>query len=142
MDMRLLYVIVIILILLIFWKRIYAFFLGWKGVFAGKNGNYEQALFYSQKALDYAPNDPRARGVYSLALVNLGRIEEALVSCQKIVDIAPNVHHAWRTRGDVLVKAERYNEAVKSYEKALEISPNDIISRRTLQELREFLEGE
>lgn len=90
-----------------------------------KEGKYEDALLYLDRALNLKPDDGAVWYDRGHAIWHPGRYEEALTDLDRALKLKPDNDGAWNNRGIALDDLGRYEEAVASYDKALEIRPND-----------------
>jgi CHAT domain-containing protein/tetratricopeptide (TPR) repeat protein len=95
------------------------------GIDLANSGQYEEAIFSFDKAIQIKLNDNGAWSNRGSVLAELGRYEEAVVSFDKSIQINSDRHQSWSNRGIALTQLGRYEEAVVSFDKAIEIKPND-----------------
>ncbi|MEZ2304039.1 MAG: tetratricopeptide repeat protein, partial [Microcoleus sp.] len=88
-------------------------------------GNFEGAIIYYDKALEFKPDYHQAWYNRGLALYNLGRLEDAIAFYDKALEFKPDLHEAWNNRGLALGNLGRLEEAIASWDKALEFKPDD-----------------
>lgn len=100
--------------------------------------DYEQALYYYDKALKIEPSNSAVWLYKGYTLRQLKRYEEAIAAIDKAIEINKNwdtqfIGEAWSSKGWILLyKLGRYEEAIIAYDKVLEIYPNysDAIKNR------------
>jgi len=88
-------------------------------------GDFEGAIAFWDKALEFKPDYDVAWYNRGVALDNLGRLEDAIASYDKALEIKPDDDVAWNTRGIALDNLGRVEDAIASYDKALKFKPDD-----------------
>lgn len=94
------------------------------GVIYALEGNFSEALIYTNKAISKNPND-------SQSYINRGNIYQhqyffdyALQDYDKALQLAPLSQEAHLNRGNTLQSLNRHAEAIKSYENVLSLNPH------------------
>lgn len=75
-------------------------------------GDFEQAIIFSQKAVEDDPSLPEGHYNGSVALANLCRYEEALEKCEACLSLAPDMEAAWLHKAYVLYYLNRIDQAI------------------------------
>lgn len=88
-----------------------------------KQGNFEIAIQYFDKALEINPRLARAWNNRAGVLGLLGRYEESIKCCDKALELNPKFAEAWHNKGSDMAIVGRYEEAIECYDKTLEIQP-------------------
>ena len=88
-------------------------------------GNYEAALAFFDKALQFQPDLHQAWYCRGVTLGLLGRYEEAIASFDNALYFKPDLHDAWYRQGVTLGNLERYEEAIASFDKALQFKSDN-----------------
>jgi tetratricopeptide (TPR) repeat protein len=88
-----------------------------------RQGRYEEAIAYYDKALAIDPNDVDALNYKGAALYRQGKHQEAITYFDKALAIDPNYVPALTYKGIYVYDLERYDEAIAYYDKALAIDP-------------------
>jgi tetratricopeptide (TPR) repeat protein len=111
------------------------------------SGNYADAIWYAEQAIELDPSYAAARAVLSDAYIDTGRIDEALATAREAVEIDPDDVWAWRNLGWVYENLGRWEEAIEAYRKGIEVTPLSILhiqtgrNQRALQDYRGALES-
>jgi CHAT domain-containing protein/tetratricopeptide (TPR) repeat protein len=87
-------------------------------------GNYEAALAFYDKALQFQPDYHEAWYNRGEVLLILNQFGEAITSYDKALQFQPDCHQAWYNRGLALDNLGRLEEALASYDKALQFQPD------------------
>ncbi|HEY3148137.1 MAG TPA: BTAD domain-containing putative transcriptional regulator [Dongiaceae bacterium] len=79
-------------------------------------GEYEQARLHLEKAIDFNPNDARARVIYGWYLASAGQHDRAIAEMELARRYDP-LEEEWVpwVRGTALFAAQRYDEAVQAF---------------------------
>ena len=96
-----------------------------KGVEYGKEGKYEEALEYLNKAIEKYPNDHRFFSNRSLTCFFLSQFNEALEDAEKAISINPEKVFAYFIKGEALEGLRRNKEALDVYKLGLEKDKNN-----------------
>ena len=86
--------------------------------------NYDQAVEWWYRSLDYFSNNELIRYRLSAGLIRTGEFEDALKQLDWLVRKRRDHSGYWERRGYVLLKLERYQEARQSLQTALKFSPD------------------
>jgi len=89
-----------------------------KGSALNRDGRYEEAIVYLDKALRLRPEYSIAWIVKSSALTQLGRYEEALKCWDEALKLCPNEPYLLDAKAGTLESLGRYDEAKKLREQA------------------------
>jgi tetratricopeptide (TPR) repeat protein len=98
-------------------------------------GNYEGALDYFNRALEFSPYYSYLYTNIAIANNAKGNIEEAEKNHKKAISLAPNIYNTYYYYANFLKSHNRINEAVKNLEKAIKIAPHFAYSYYALMEI-------
>ncbi|HTQ56818.1 MAG TPA: FG-GAP-like repeat-containing protein [Bryobacteraceae bacterium] len=84
-----------------------------------------QAVDEFKKALDLAPNSPRERVNYGLALLKAGRIKEGVTELERVQKQDPSIPHTWFNLGIEYKKEGNYDGAVAQFKGLLRLVPDE-----------------
>lgn len=90
-----------------------------------RNGRYEDALPYSEKAARLMPEIAEVRKTYGLILAHIGRNAEALPELEAAARLDPAMPGIYYHLGIVLTALGEKDRAERSYRKALEMAPEN-----------------
>jgi protein O-GlcNAc transferase len=93
------------------------------GLLYYQNGNYDSAITYIRKALQFNPNAEIYNNLGTV-LRQKGHFDEAIYYYQKAIQLNPNFATAHNNIGTIFQSKGLLNEAIVSYEKALQIDQN------------------
>ncbi len=93
-----------------------------------KEGRYEDALYYYDRAIRMGSKPASAWTSKGVALKRLGRLDEALRCHNSALKIDPDNEIAWCNKGDIYFKAGQMERATECYDKAIEIRPKYAIA--------------
>jgi len=85
-----------------------------------------------KKALDLAPDSPRERVNYGLALLRAAKTAEGVAALERAQQQDPKLPHTWFNLGVVYKKAAQYDKAIAQFEEMVKLDPNEAISRYNL----------
>jgi tetratricopeptide (TPR) repeat protein len=88
-------------------------------------GQYQDAIFYYDKALSINSTQINALYNKALALDRLGRVDEAILSYSQVLAITPNDTDTLNNEGLDLAIVGKYNESISYFNKILAINPID-----------------
>jgi tetratricopeptide (TPR) repeat protein len=91
---------------------------------AVESKNFEEGLYYLDKALEIKPEISDIWNERGIVLVNLGRHKEAIASYDRALASRPDDDAAWYNRGLALANLGCYEEAIVSYDRALASRPD------------------
>jgi len=91
-----------------------------------------QAVDVFKKALDLAPDSPRERLNYGLALLRAGKTDQGIAELKAVQAEAPQMPHTWFNLGIVYKKQANYAEALKQFEQMVKLVPDEPISHYNL----------
>ncbi len=89
-------------------------------------GEPEKAVFYMQRYMRMAPQEPDPLASYGDILVRSGRYDEALDQYQKALQIKPDYWYAIREIGSVYLIKGRLRDAERQYEEAVRLLPANV----------------
>jgi tetratricopeptide (TPR) repeat protein len=92
----------------------------------------DQAVEELKAALDLAPDSPRERLNYGLALLKAGKTEEGTAALLKVEAQAPSIPHAWFTLGVVYKREGKFDLALPQLEKMTALVPEEPVTRFNL----------
>jgi protein O-GlcNAc transferase len=87
------------------------------------NGRFEDALSCYLRAIDEAPDYPRAHLNLASALDRVGRASDAVEALQKALSLDPSYAPAHYNLGKLLASKHRYDEAERELRNALRLEP-------------------
>lgn len=115
------------------------------GEIESQNCNYQQALFYYDKAINL--NDKNAE-IYlnkGNVFLKLGNLDKAIENYNLAIVINPNMYSGFFNIGNALKEAGNYTEAIKYYVKAIELNINYenayVNLSKTMQIISKYLES-
>ncbi len=85
-----------------------------------QSGNFSQAKFNLDRALDYSPNKSEVHSVRGLYFERIGSLDKALSSYQKAFDLEPSSASSQHNYGSFLCKLGHYKKAKKLLNLAVE----------------------
>ncbi len=91
-----------------------------------------QAVDMFKKALELAPDSPRERINYGLALLRAGKTDEGIAELEAVQKDAPQIPHTWFNLGIIFKKAAQYDKAREQFEKMVQLVPDEPISHYNL----------
>jgi stress-induced-phosphoprotein 1 len=91
--------------------------------FVGKQ--YDQAIEWYTKAIQYDPNDSAFYSNRCAAYMGLNKFEEALADAEKCCTLQPKWVKGYYRKGAALMSLSRYEEAARAFRKGLECEPNN-----------------
>ena len=109
-----------------------------KGVEFGKEGKYEEALEYLNKAIEKYPNDHRFFSNRGLTCFLLSQFNEALEDAEKAISINPEKVFPYFIKGKALEGLQRNKEALDAYKLGLEKDKNNESLTQAIKELELF----
>jgi tetratricopeptide (TPR) repeat protein len=95
-----------------------------KGLDLSRQGKYQEAIEWYDKALAVDPNYIYALNGKGVALNNLGKNKEAIEYYDKALRIDPNNVYPLTGKGWAFANLGQYHEAIEYYDKALAVDPN------------------
>ncbi|MGH9631614.1 MAG: tetratricopeptide repeat protein, partial [Bryobacteraceae bacterium] len=84
------------------------------------------------KALKLAPDSPRERLNYGLALLRAGKTNEGVAELLKVQKARPELPHTWFNLGIVYKKQGEHDKAVEQFERMVKLVPSEPISHYNL----------
>jgi protein O-GlcNAc transferase len=100
-------------------------------VIALREGNYENALAFTSRALALAPH-PAIHSNHGEACRHLGRLNEAAAHCRQALALDPNYADALNNLGVILTGLEQADEAIIHLQKAISLRPDHAESHYNL----------
>lgn len=91
-----------------------------------------QAVEELKAALDLAPDSPRERLNYGLALLKAGKTPEGIAELLKVEAQAPAIPHSWFTLGIVYKREGKFDLALAQLEKMAALVPDEPVTRFNL----------
>ncbi|HEX2642862.1 MAG TPA: FG-GAP-like repeat-containing protein, partial [Thermoanaerobaculia bacterium] len=91
-----------------------------------------EAVEEFKKALELAPDSPRERLNYGLALLKAGKTAEGIAELQKVQKQAPDLPHSWFNLGIAYKKDSQYDKALPQLEKMAALVPDEPVTRYNL----------
>ena len=98
-----------------------------------------QAVDEFKKALDLAPDSPRERVNYGLALLRAGETKAGIAELQRAQKQDPTIPHTWFNLGIVFKKEGDYQQAVAQLQGMLKLVPGEPVSHYNLGVLYKLL---
>jgi tetratricopeptide (TPR) repeat protein len=92
-----------------------------------KQGQYDKAIGFYDKAIEIDPKNSELRNSRGLAICHLGLHIEALVTFEIALEIDPGFIDAWNNMGVVLFKLKRYDEAIRYFDKIIKMDPRGFL---------------
>jgi tetratricopeptide (TPR) repeat protein len=86
--------------------------------------NFEEALYYLDKALEITPESSDIWNERGIVLRNLGRHKEAIASYDRALASRPDWATPWHNRGVALGHLGRHEEALMSFDRVLALTPD------------------
>jgi hypothetical protein len=102
-----------------------------KAFYENPTTQYEAVAEFKQ-ALDLAPDSPRERLNYGLALLKAGKVEEGTAELQKVQKQAPELPHTWFNLGIAFKKDSKYDEAIVQLEGMAARVPSEPVTHYNL----------
>ncbi len=84
-----------------------------------------EAVEWFQKALELAPDSPRERLNYGLALLEFGQTEEGIAELEKVQQQAPEIPHTWFNLGIAYKRQGQYQRSREQFEQMVELVPEE-----------------
>src|SRR5262249_18524639 len=85
-----------------------------------------------KKALDLAPNSPRERVNYGLALLRAAKTKEGVAELERAQQQDPAIPHTWFNLGIAFKKDSQYEKAIAQFEQMVKLVPDEPIARYNL----------
>jgi tetratricopeptide (TPR) repeat protein len=90
-----------------------------------REGNWELAIKFYQKAIALDPNDVAAYTYMAGTYCDLKQYREAIICCQKALAILPSMSPAHYFMGIAYAGLGNYDKALACYQKAIDLDPNN-----------------
>jgi Tfp pilus assembly protein PilF len=100
-----------------------------------------EAVEWFQKALALAPDSPRERLNYGLALLEFGQTEEGIAELERVQQQAPEIPHTWFNLGIAYKRQGQYQRSREQFEQMVVSVPDEPVTHYNLGILFR-LEGE
>ncbi|KAJ7955704.1 Tetratricopeptide repeat protein 1 [Quillaja saponaria] len=111
------------------------------------DGNYEEALFKYELALQVAPEMPSSAELRSICHSNrgvcflkLGKYDDTVKECTKALELNPIYIKALVRKGEAHEKLEHFEEAIADMKKILEVDPSNDQARKSIRRLEPLAE--
>ena len=91
------------------------------------NRRYEEALEYTDEAIELEWDNARYYNNRGITLHELKRYEEALADASKAIELEGDNARYYNSRGTTLYELKRYEEALTDYNKAIELEGNNAL---------------
>ncbi len=98
----------------------------------------ERAVEEFRAALDLAPDSPRERLNYGLALLKAGQTEAGIAELLKVEKQAPTIPHAWFTLGIAYKREGKSDLAIAQLQQMAALVPDEPVTRFNLGALYKF----
>lgn len=95
-----------------------------RGYTHADKGQYDQAISYLTKALEYDPRHVRAYTERGYAYDRKGQYDQAISDHTKALEINPSYANAYNNRGYAYFQKGQYDQAISDLSKALELRPS------------------
>ncbi len=92
----------------------------------------KEAVEEFKKALDLAPDSPRERLNYALALLAAGRTEEGITELENVQKQDPKLPHTWFNLGVQYKKLGQFDKSTEQFEGMLKLVPDEPVSQYNL----------
>ena len=93
-----------------------------------KEGRYDDALFYYERAIRMGSKPASAWTSKGVALKRLGKLDEALRCHNVALKIDPGNEIAWCNKGDIYFRVGTFESAIECCDKAIELRPKYAIA--------------
>ena len=102
-----------------------------KAFYENPTTQYEAVEEFRQ-ALELAPESPRERLNYALALLKAGKAPEGVAELQKVQKQAPDLPHTWFNLGIAFKRESQYDPAIVQFEGMIARVPDEPVSHYNL----------
>lgn len=102
-----------------------------KAFYENPTTQYE-AVDELKKALDLAPDSPRERLNYALALLKAGKTAEGVKELEAVQKKAPEIPHTWFNLGIVFKQESEYEKALRQFERMAALVPDEPVTHYNL----------
>jgi len=96
-----------------------------RGIVYARKADYDEAIFYFTRAIQYDPACARAYYNRGLARGTKGEYGKALADFAKAIEIDPGYAKAYRDRGVAYTRNKEYQKAFYDVNRAIELNPKD-----------------
>lgn len=101
-----------------------------------KEGKYNEALLYYNRAINFDPKNPIFYCNRAAAYIRLNDNERAVIDCKSAISYNPNYGKAYGRLGIAYSNLGKYDEAQNAYAKAIELEPDNQDYRNNLEVAR------
>jgi tetratricopeptide (TPR) repeat protein len=91
-----------------------------------------EAVEEFKQALELAPDSPRERLSYGLALLRAGKTAEGVAELEKVQKQAPDLPHSWFNLGIAFKKDSQFEKALPQFERMAALVPDEPVTRYNL----------
>jgi tetratricopeptide (TPR) repeat protein len=98
-----------------------------------------EAVEQFEQALKLAPDSPRERLNYALALLRAGKTDQGVAELEKVQAADASLPHTWFNLGIAYKKAGEHERAAAQFERMIQLDPADAISHYNLGSLYRIL---
>ena len=91
-----------------------------------------EAVEWFEKALELAPDSPRERLNYGLALLEFGQTGAGIAELERVQLQAPQIPHTWFNLGIAYKRQGRYQRSREQFEQMVELVPDEPVSHYNL----------
>jgi len=94
-----------------------------QGIAFGKDGQYDRAIAYFNKAIEINPRFAEAYTARGGTYLIKGQYDKVISDCNKAIEINPKLARAYAGRGGAYAGKGQYDKAIFDCNKAIEINP-------------------
>jgi tetratricopeptide (TPR) repeat protein len=105
------------------------------GYLYSRTGDFDKALEYTAKYIEFLPNEPNPHDSYGEMLRFAGRYQEALAQYRIALQIDPTFYISQKELGETYSLMGKEEQARKEYAKAIQQAPNDGVRAEYMQKL-------
>jgi tetratricopeptide (TPR) repeat protein len=105
------------------------------GYLYSRTGDFDKALEYTAKYIEFLPNEPNPHDSYGEMLRFAGRYQEALKQYRIALKIDPTFYISQKELGETYSMMGEEARARKEYEKAIQQAPSDGVKAEYMQKL-------
>lgn len=89
------------------------------------NGKYDEAIEYSQKAIDLNPNNSQFYTGLGASYVRKKEYDKGIGCCQKAIELNSKDNNAYNNLGVAYIQKNEYHKGIEYYQKSLKIDLNN-----------------